>query len=471
MNQTTRLWGGRFRKPPDPRMMKLSSAAGAHARLAPQDIAGGKAHAAELERAGLLSADEFRTIVAALDGIAGELAAGTLAPDDGDEDVHTFIERVLIARIGATGAKLRAGRSRNDQAANNLKLYLRAETRSIGAMLAELLDAIAGQAERHAASVCPGFTHLQSAQPVTFGHWLMAHGQALSRDATRLQDWEKRSSLSPLGAAALAGSAIALTPELSARALGYAGPCENSVDAVGARDHVAEFLFVAAMLATNLSRLAEEVTLWTSRQFGWVVLDDAFATGSSIMPQKKNPDIAEISRGRAARLTGDLVAMLGALKGLPLAYNRDLAEDKRAAFDAVDVLGEVLPAFAGLVATMEAKPAVMRAQAGAGFALATEVADHLARKGVPFAEAHEISGALVRYCEEMGRELEGLEPVELRAIDPRLDESVLAVLTLDAAVAARSGHGGTAPARVAEQVGRFRDWLAGFARWTRERAA
>jgi argininosuccinate lyase len=468
MNQTTRLWGGRFRKPPDPRMMKLSSAAGVHARLVPQDVAGGKAHAAELERAGLLTPAECQTIVAALDEIANEAIAGTIAPGPDDEDVHTFIERVLIERIGPTGAKLRAGRSRNDQAANNLKLYLRQKARPLGAMLAELLDAIAGQAELHTGSICPGFTHLQSAQPVTFGHWLMAHGQALARDASRLQDWEKRSGQSPLGAAALAGSAIALHPELSAKALGYDAPCENSVDAVGARDHVAEFLFVAAMLTTNLSRLAEEVTLWASRQFAWITLDDAFATGSSIMPQKKNPDIAEISRGRAARLTGDLVAMLGALKGLPLSYNRDLAEDKRAAFDAVDVLDEVLPAFAGLIASMNAHPEVMRAQAGMGFALATEVADHLARQGVPFAEAHEISGALVRYCEEMGRELETLDPVDLSAIDPRLDASVLACLTLDAAVAARSGFGGTAPARVVEQIERYRVWLTGFADWTRK---
>lgn len=467
-NHSTRLWGGRFRKPPDPRMMRLSSAAGAHARLAPQDIAGGKAHAAELQRAGLLSQAELETITAALDAIASEVAAGTLLPSADDEDIHTFVERVLTARIGATGAKLRAGRSRNDQAANNLKLYLRQQSREIGVMLAELLEAIAGQAEKHAASVCPGFTHLQSAQPVTFGHWLMAHGQVLARDASRLQDWEKRSGQSPLGAAALAGSAIALTPELSAKALGYDSACENSVDAVGARDHVAEFLFVASMLLTNLSRLAEEVTLWTSRQFGWVTLDDGFATGSSIMPQKKNPDIAEISRGRAARLVGDLVTMLGALKGLPLAYNRDLAEDKRAAFDAVDVLSEVLPAFAGLISTMEAHPAVMRAQAGSGFALATEVADYLARKGVPFAEAHEITGALVRYCEEMGRDLETIDPIELRAVDPRLDEGVKACLTLDAAVAARSGFGGTAPARVVEQIGRFNLWLAGFKAWIGE---
>lgn len=468
MNQPMRLWGGRFRKPPDPRMMRLSSAATAHARLVPQDIAGGKAHAAELQRAGLLSPEEYRTIMTALDAIAREVSEAGLAPGPEDEDVHSFVERVLVSRIGATGAKLRAGRSRNDQAANNLKLYLRQQARLIAAMLADLLEALAGQAQAHAATVCPGFTHLQSAQPVTFGHWLMAHAQALSRDASRLQDWDRRSALSPLGAAALAGSAIALRPELSAAALGYAGPCENSVDAVGSRDHVAEFLFVSAMLATNLSRLAEEVTLWTSRQFGWVVLDDGFATGSSIMPQKKNPDIAEISRGRAARLTGNLMTMLGALKGLPLAYNRDLAEDKPAAFDAVDVLSEVLPAFAGLIETMQPQPEIMRAQAGSGFALATEVADHLARNGVPFAEAHEITGALIRYCEEMGRELEALDTVELRAIDPRLDAGVMAVLTLDAAVAARSGHGGTAPERVREQIARYRDWLGGLRDWARE---
>jgi argininosuccinate lyase len=468
MNQTMRLWGGRFRKPPDPHMMRLSSAGGAYPRLVPQDVAGGKAHAAELERAGLLTSDESRTICETLDAIAAEVAAGTLAPGAGDEDVHSFIERVLVARIGSTGAKLRAGRSRNDQAANNLKLYLRAGSRRLGGLLADLLDAIATQAEAHSASICPGFTHLQSAQPVTFGHWLMAHGQALSRDASRLQDWEKRAGKSPLGAAALAGSAIAMNPELSAKALGYEGPFENSVDAVGARDHVAEFLFVASMLTTNLSRLAEEVTLWTSRQFGWITLDDAFATGSSIMPQKKNPDIAELSRGRAARLTGDLVTMLGAIKGLPLSYNRDLGEDKRAAFDAVDVLDEVLPAFTGMIATMEAHPEVMRAQAGMGFALATEIADHLARKGIPFAEAHEITGAVVRYCEEMGRDLETLDGVDLKAIDPRLDESVLAALTLDAAVAARHGHGGTAPQRVVEQIHRFRDWLTEFGDWTRK---
>jgi argininosuccinate lyase len=457
MNMPTRLWGGRFRKEPDPAMMRLSSAAIQHARLIPHDILGGIAHAGALLDAGLLTAAEHAKVTSALSAISADFSAGRLAPSPHDEDIHTFVERVLVERIGETGAKNRAGRSRNDQAANNLKLYLREESGLIRAELGLLLTAIADQAEVHASSICPGFTHLQSAQPVTYGHWLMAHGQALLRNASRFEDFARRASVSPLGAAALAGSAIVRDPAMSAKTLGYAVPFENSVDAVSARDHVAEFLFVAAMTAVDLSRLAEEVTLWASRQFGWITLDDAFATGSSIMPQKKNPDIAEISRGRAARLIGDLVTMLGALKGLPLAYNRDLAEDKRAAFDAVDVLHEVLPAFTGLIASMAVNVAAMRHQAGDGFSLATEVADYMALKGVPFAEGHEITGNLVRYCEDMGRGLGELDEADFRAIDARLGSDITQRLTLEAAVAARSGHGGTAPARVIEQIARFRD--------------
>lgn len=465
MNHTTRLWGGRFRKAPDAALMRLSSAAIAHARLVPHDIRGGMAHAGALLAAGLLTEIEHGRIVSALAEIGAACSAGTLAPGTQDEDIHTFVERVLIERIGETGAKLRAGRSRNDQAANNLKLYLLEESQGIVGAINGLMQALADQADVHAASICPGFTHLQSAQPVTFGHWLMAHGQALLRNATRFQDFARRSSVSPLGAAALAGSAITRDPALAAKALGYTGSFENSVDAVSARDHVAEFLFVAAMTAVELSRLAEEITLWCSRQFGWITLDDGFATGSSIMPQKKNPDIAEITRGRAARLIGDLVTMLGALKGLPLAYNRDLAEDKRTAFDAVDVLSEVLPAFTGLITSMIVRPDVMRAQAGEGFSLATEVADYLALKGVPFAEAHEITGNLVRYCEDMGRDLQMLDATDLAALDPRLQPDLMSRLTLDAAVAARSGAGGTAPDRVREQIARFRVAAAGIAAW------
>ncbi|MCU0819718.1 MAG: argininosuccinate lyase [Beijerinckiaceae bacterium] len=464
-NQTARLWGGRFRKPPDASLMRLSSAGAAHQRLIPQDIAGSLAHAAELERAGLLTPGERHVIGQTLQAIRNEFLAGQLVIGAGDEDIHTFLERVLIERLGATGAKLRAGRSRNDQAANNLKLYLRQETPRLVRLLGQMGEALAGQAELHAATVAPGFTHLQSAQPVTFGHWLMAHVQPLMRNISRLQDFLARTGECPLGAAALAGSAIALSPALTARQLGYAAPAENSVDAVSARDHVAEFLFVAAMTLTDLSRLAEEITLWASRQFGWIELDDAFATGSSIMPQKKNPDIAELSRGRAARLTGDLVAMLGAIKGLPLAYNRDLAEDKRAAFDAIDVLDEVLPALTGLVRTMTVRSERLRAQAGEGFSLATEVADYLARSGVPFAEAHEITGTLVRHCEDHGLSLETLSPQDLAAVDPRLGADLLAHLSLDAAIAARSSHGGTAPERVLEQIAAARARLAAAQGW------
>jgi argininosuccinate lyase len=283
---------------------------------------------------------------------------------------------------------------------------------------------------------------------------------------SRFQDWDRRAARSPLGAAALAGSAIAMHPELAATELGYDGPTENSIDAVGSRDHVAEFLFVLAMHGVHLSRLSEEIVLWSSRQFGWVELDDAFATGSSIMPQKKNADIAEIARGRSARLIGDLSAMLITLKGLPLAYNRDMIEDKAAAFDAIDSLETVLPAMTGLVRTMKVRAEVVRRQSTEGFTLATEIADWLSRQGVPFATAHEITGAVVRFCEERGTGFESLSAADLKAIDARLDGAVLKVLTPEAAVAARRGHGGTAPERVREQLGRLRKVCAAQRGWS-----
>ncbi len=311
------------------------------------------------------------------------------------------MERVLTNRLGALGGKLRAGRSRNDQAANNLKLHLRQIARKLVASIASLTrDALVARAKAHQHTLAPGFTHLQPAQPVTFGHQLLAHAQGFSRDIERITDWHKRAGRSPLGAAALAGSAIALHPELSAGELGYDASCENSIDAVGSRDHVAEFLFVTAMLGVNLSRLAEEIFLWSSKQFRWIELDDGYATGSSIMPQKKNADIAELTRGRSARLIASLNGMLIALKGLPFAYNRDLSEDKWACFEAIDTLELVLPAMAGMIATMKVDTKRLREQSFEGFTLATEVADWLSRQGIPFSEAHEITGALVRYCEE-----------------------------------------------------------------------
>jgi argininosuccinate lyase len=465
MTETVRLWGARFRTPPSAALMRLSRAPLNYFRLVPEDLRSSIAHANELVRAGILTQDEGDKISDALTAIGNDYAAGTVAPSDADEDVHTFLERVLVERLGTVGGKLRAGRSRNDQAANDLKLHLRGAAKQIANDLLSLQDALITQATEHQNTLAPGFTHLQPAQPVTFAHQLLAHAQGFSRDIERLQDWHRRSSRSPLGAAALAGSAIALHPELSARELGYDAPCENSIDAVGSRDHVAEFLFVCSMIGVNLSRLAEEVFLWSSRQFRWIVLDDSYATGSSIMPQKKNADIAELTRGRAARLIGGLNAMLTALKGLPFAYNRDLSEDKWAAFEAIDTLGLVLPAMAGMIQTMQVDAARLKAQSTEGFTLATEVADWLARNGVPFSEAHEITGALIRYCEEKGLELSELTPADLGAVDLRLGEEMLGVLTPEAAVAARAGYGGTAPARVAEQIERLKENVSRQRNW------
>jgi argininosuccinate lyase len=465
LNNDKLLWGARFRSPPDPSLMRLSRAESSYFRLASYDIVSSQAHARELQRAGILDAAETAAIVNELDAIRAAHAVGTLCPSALDEDVHTYIERVLVQRLGPLGGKLRAGRSRNDQAANDLKLFLRHEARALAAKLLDLQDALLAQAELHVDTLAPGFTHLQPAQPIVFGHQLMAHAQCFARDVDRCIDWDRRHARSPLGAAALAGSAIALSPEWSAAELGYDAPCENSIDAVGSRDHVAEFAFVAAMIGVQLSRLSEEIVLWCSKQFRWVELDDAFATGSSIMPQKKNPDIAELTRGRAARLIGDLTTTLTLLKALPFSYNRDMSEDKRAAFDSVDTLDLVLPAMTGLVRTMKVDRDVLRAQATAGFTLATEVADWLARRGVPFAQAHEITGALIRRCEDRGIELAGLTDDDLAAIDARLEPGIRAHLTAGAAVAARSGHGGTAPAQVAQQIARLRHTLAVQRRW------
>lgn len=468
MNQPLRLWGGRFGAEPDPSLTRLSRSEPSYFRLAPYDLAGSRAHIRELGRAGLLDDGEIATILKAIDEVAQQHAAGLIEPWPEDEDVHTFLERVLTQKLGPLGGKIRAGRSRNDQAANDLKLFLRHRARTLMTELMALQDALVAQAQAHKATPVPGVTHLQAAQPITFGHHLLAHAQAFSRDAGRLMDWDARNAVSPLGAAALAGSAIALNPELSAEELGYDASFENSVDAVGARDHVAEFLFVTAMLAVHLSRLAEEIVIWCTQPYRWVSLHDSFATGSSIMPQKKNPDIAELTRGRSARLIGGVTTMLAALKSLPLSYNRDLAEDKRAAFEAVDGLALVLPAMAGMVATMTVETETMRKAASQGFTLATEVADFLARKGVPFSTAHDITGALVRLCEERDCELHEIGDADLAAVDPRLTPDIREHLTLEAALDARMARGGTSPARVAEQIERLSRDLARQRAWALE---
>ncbi|RYE65328.1 MAG: argininosuccinate lyase, partial [Rhizobiaceae bacterium] len=425
MSASAQLWGGRFKSGPSEALANLSRAPASYFRLYREDIAGSRAHASELKRAGVLDAAEFSAIRSTLDTIEADVAAGRETPVAGDEDVHTFLERLLMARLGALGGKLRAGRSRNDQTANNTRLYLRRMARELSAGLIDVEDAIREQAAKHVDTVMPGFTHLQPAQPVVLGHHLMAHAQSLLRDLERFGDFDRRFDRSPLGAAALAGSGIVNRPDLSALELGYSAAAENSIDSVASRDIVAEFLFIASLIGVNLSRLAEEICIWSSKQFSWVRLHDSYSTGSSIMPQKKNPDIAELTRGMSGTLIGNVTGFLATMKAMPLAYNRDLAEDKKVLFETIDTLQLILPAFAGMVATLEFDVEKLKAEAPRGFTLATEVADWLVGQNVTFAEAHEITGAVVRYCEERGHDLEGLTVEDLPKIDPRLGPGLL----------------------------------------------
>ena len=446
------LWGGRFAAGPSPELARLSRSTHFDWRLAEVDIAGSRAHAAALAAAGHLGADELQAMLAGLDRVAAAVASGALQPSDADEDVHGALEAALIAEVGPElGGRLRAGRSRNDQIATLIRLFLLEHGRRIAGLVIDLVDALAAQAERHPDAVMPGRTHLQHAQPVLLAHHLLAHAWPLVRDLERIRDWAVRASASPYGAGALAGGALGLDPRLVAAQLGLGAPTENSIDATASRDVVAEFAYVAAQIGVDVSRLAEEVIIWNTREFGFVRLHDAYSTGSSIMPQKKNPDIAELARGKAGRLIGDLAGLLATLKGLPLAYNRDLQEDKEPVFDAVDTLEVLLPAFTGMIATLEFDTARMAELAPQGFSLATDVADWLVRKGVPFREAHEHSGALVRYCEAQGIELHEASDGALAAISPLLTPEVREVLTVEGSIGARAGVGGTAPSAVAAQ--------------------
>lgn len=448
----TRLWGGRFGGAPAEALARLSVSVQFDWRLAPYDLAASRVHARVLHRAGLLDDGELDRLLAALEDLAAAVRSGGFRPTADDEDVHTALERGLLERLGGLGGKLRAGRSRNDQVATDLRLYLRDAARSLAGAVADLEQALVDQARRHIDTPAPGFTHLQHAQPVLFAHHLLAHVHAFARDVDRLRDWDVRAAVSPLGAGALAGSSLPLDPVGAARELGFDTAAANSIDAVADRDFVAELLFVAALLGVHLSRLAEEIVLWASTEFGWIELDDSYATGSSIMPQKKNPDIAELARGKTGRLVGHLAGFLATLKGLPLSYDRDLQEDKEPVFDALDTLLIVLPAMAGLVATMTVRTDRIRAAAPSGFALATDVAEFLVRRGVPFREAHEAVGQLVAWCAQRGCELADVGDDELTTISPHLTPAVRSVLTVDGALRARSTPGSTAPARVAEQL-------------------
>jgi argininosuccinate lyase len=464
------LWGGRFAGGPAEALAALSVSVHFDWRLAPYDLRSSRAHARVLHGAGLLDVDELARMLAALDELEVDVRSGAFVAGPQDEDVHTALERGLVERLGSLGGKLRAGRSRNDQVATDLRLYLREAARDVADRVLDLCDALNGQAETHLHTAAPGMTHLQHAQPIVFAHQLLAHVQSFARDLDRLADWDTRTSVSPLGAGALAGSTLPLDPEATARELGFATAAANSIDAVSDRDFAAEFLFVAAMIGVHLSRLGEEVVLWSSREFRWVDLSDAFSTGSSIMPQKKNPDVAELARGKSGRLIGHLTGLLVTLKGLPLAYDRDLQEDKEPVFDAVDTLLVVLPATAGMIATMTVDVDLLAASAPEGFALATDVAEHLVRQGVVFREAHEAVGRLVVWCTEHGCDLHEVSDTDLAALDPHLTPDIRSVLSVAGALEARSTPGGTAPVRVAEQLAAVRTLLAARRAWAAHRA-
>lgn len=446
------LWGARFATGPSPELAELSRSTHFDWDLALYDIAGSHAHAKALAAAGYLTADEEAAMHEGLDVLARAVADGSLRPAPADEDVHGALEQALIRTVGPElGGKLRAGRSRNDQIATLVRMYLLDHSRTIARDVLRLVDALVAQAEAHPDAVMPGRTHLQHAQPVLLAHHLQAHAWPLVRDLERLRDWSARASVSPYGGGALAGSTLGLDPELVARELGLARPAENSLDGTSARDVVAEFAFIAAMIGVDVSRLAEEIILWNTREFGFVTLDDGYSTGSSIMPQKKNPDIAELARGKSGRLIGNLAGLLATLKALPLAYNRDLQEDKEPVFDSIRTLETVLPAFAGMVATLRFHTDRMAELAPQGFSLATDVAEWLVKRGVPFRDAHEISGHLVRVCEENGLELHEATDAQLLSVSPALTPEVREVLTVEGSVASRTGAGGTAPVRVGEQ--------------------
>ncbi|MPZ66841.1 MAG: argininosuccinate lyase [Pseudonocardiaceae bacterium] len=460
------LWGGRFGSGPAAAMAALSASTHVDWRLAPYDIRGSRAHARVLHHAGLLDGGELERMLAALDRLDDDVATGAFGPEPGDEDVHTALERGLIERAGPDlGGRLRAGRSRNDQVATQLRMWLRDAGRRIAAGTLDVVDALLAQAGEHPEAVMPGRTHLQHAQPVLLAHHLGAHAQALLRDVERLHDWDRRAAVSPYGSGALAGSSLGLDPEAVAAELGFDTACDNSIDGTASRDFAAEACFVFTMLAVDLSRIAEEVIVWATAEFGYVTLDDAWSTGSSIMPQKKNPDVAELARGKAGRLIGNLTGLLATLKAQPLAYNRDLQEDKEPLFDSVEQLELLLPAVAGMVATLTFHTERLAELAPAGFTLATDVAEWLVRQGVAFRAAHEAAGRCVRVAESRGVGLVELSDMELTAIHPDLTPDVRTVLTVAGSVRSRDSRGGTAPDRVAEQLQRARAAVADHRAW------
>ncbi len=459
------LWGGRFATGPNESVAKLSRSVHFDWRLAPYDIRVNIAHVAGLQRAGVIKKDDAEQITTALHELAQEVASGSFSFIESDEDVHSAIERGLVSKLGELGGALRAGRSRNDLVVTDFKLYLIDHLLEVADETLELAKTLDEAAKNQMGLVAPGFTHLQHAQPILFSHELAKHSHALLRDVDRMRDWLTRNSVSPLGSGALAGSSLVPNPEIIAAELAFQGVTRNSIDAVSDRDFVAEVLFIFAMLGVHLSRIGEEFTIWNTQEFGWVTLDDSFSTGSSIMPQKKNPDIAELARGKAGRFIGNLTSLLVTLKGLPFAYNRDLQEDKEPVFDSIEELLVLLPAVRGMIATATFNSTAISKGVLDGHALATEVADFLVSGGVPFAQAHEISGKAVALAESKGLEVHELSDDEFAEIDARLTAALRAVLSAQAALDSRTSINGTSSKSVTTQLEQLEVKIRGYSSW------
>ena len=457
MNDANSLWGSRFEGAPADSLAALSRSVHFDWRLAKYDIAGTRAHIKALMSAGYLSTLEHEKLDRSLLELLNRVEAGSFIAKASDEDVHSALERGLIEIAGPElGGKVRAGRSRNDQIATLIRIYLLEQADSLHKLVLDLIEVLLTRAEEHLGVAMPGRTHFQHAQPILLSHHLLAHAWPLVRDLERLQDFKKRASLSPYGAGALAGNTLGLDPNLVAAELGLVAPTQNSIDATASRDVVAEFLFITTLIGINLSRFSEEIVIWASAEFDYIKLHDSFSTGSSIMPQKKNPDIAELARGKSGRLIGNLTGLLATLKSLPLAYNRDLQEDKEPVFDSIDQLSLVLPAFTGMVATMTFNRNRLEVLAPLGFSLATDVAEWLVKKKVAFRDAHEITGKLVAWCEQNNLDLHEVPDAEMAAISPMLTPDVRDVLSVGGSIKARQGAGGTALPRVLDQIAALR---------------
>ena len=454
-----KMWAGRTDGVTSQVADDFNSSIGFDSRMYKQDITGSMAHAAMLGAQGIITADEAATILDGLQTILDDIDSGALAIDMTCEDIHMFVEQVLTERLGDVGKKLHTARSRNDQVALDIRMYLREEIDAITALVRELLGVLVEQAEQNKAVILPGYTHLQRAQPITFGHHLMAYAMMLTRDLSRLADCRKRMNVSPIGSCALAGTTYATDRHFEADKLGFDDVCRNSLDGVSDRDFCAELLGALSILMMHLSRFSEEIILWSSWEFRFVELSDAFTTGSSIMPQKKNPDMAELVRGKTGRVYGDLMALLTTLKGLPLAYNKDMQEDKEGVFDACDTVKMCLEVFVGMVATMKTRPDVMLAAAKGGFINATDLADYLVRKGLPFRDAYKVSGRTVAKCIEDKTTLDALPLATYKEFCPLIEDDVYEAIDLKTCVEKRISEGGTSVASVEAQIAWVKEQL------------